>query len=92
MGRSSGGRDATGGARSATTPEDGGVTVLSKWPIVRKEQYIHKDAYGSDLWRFGLFYVDSVVLPALLPPYTSYSADQSPFVTVMEKLSRARPV
>ncbi|MFJ1614611.1 sphingomyelin phosphodiesterase [Streptomyces sp. NPDC088251] len=50
VGRSRTGWDATGGAYSATTPEDGGVTVLSKWPIVRKEQYIYKDACGSDWW------------------------------------------
>lgn len=50
VGRSKSGWDATGGAHSATTPEDGGVTVLSKWPIVRKEQFIYKDACGSDWW------------------------------------------
>ncbi|MGW0699769.1 sphingomyelin phosphodiesterase [Streptomyces sp. NPDC002867] len=48
MGRSRGGWDATSGAYSATTPEDGGVTVLSKWPIVRKEQYVYQDACGAD--------------------------------------------
>ncbi|TGA99053.1 sphingomyelin phosphodiesterase [Streptomyces sp. MZ04] len=48
MGRSKDGWEATGGAYSATTPEDGGVTILSKWPIVRKEQYVYKDACGSD--------------------------------------------
>lgn len=48
MGRSTSGWDATGGAYSATTPEDGGVTVLSKWPILRKEQYVYKDACGAD--------------------------------------------
>ncbi|WP_455351522.1 sphingomyelin phosphodiesterase [Streptomyces sp. SYSU K217416] len=48
MGRSRTGWDATGGSYSATTPEDGGVTVLSKWPIVRKEQYVYKDACGAD--------------------------------------------
>lgn len=50
VGRSKSGWDATSGAYSATTPEDGGVTVLSKWPIVRKEQHIYKDACGSDWW------------------------------------------
>ncbi|MCX4820662.1 sphingomyelin phosphodiesterase [Streptomyces sp. NBC_01142] len=50
MGRSKDGWDATGGSYSATTPEDGGVTVLSKWPIVRKEQYVYKDACGADWW------------------------------------------
>nr|WP_225801650.1 sphingomyelin phosphodiesterase [Streptomyces sp. NK15101] len=48
MGRSKTGWDATGGAYSSTTPEDGGVTILSKWPIVRKEQYVYKDACGAD--------------------------------------------
>ncbi|MFI8766387.1 sphingomyelin phosphodiesterase [Streptomyces sp. NPDC053792] len=48
VGRSKTGWDATGGAYSSTTPEDGGVTVLSKWPIVRKEQYVYKDACGAD--------------------------------------------
>lgn len=50
MGRSKSGWDATGGAYSATTPEDGGVTILSKWPIVRKEQVVYKDACGADWW------------------------------------------
>ncbi|QES47318.1 sphingomyelin phosphodiesterase [Streptomyces venezuelae] len=50
VGRSKSGWDATGGAYSATTPEDGGVTILSKWPIVRKEQYVYKDACGADWW------------------------------------------
>ncbi|GHA76949.1 sphingomyelin phosphodiesterase [Streptomyces termitum] len=48
VGRSRSGWDATGGSYSATTPEDGGVTILSKWPVVRKEQYVYKDACGSD--------------------------------------------
>ncbi|MFG2616216.1 sphingomyelin phosphodiesterase [Streptomyces sp. NPDC048507] len=50
VGRSKSGWDATGGSYSATTPEDGGVTVLSKWPIVRKEQVVYKDACGADWW------------------------------------------
>lgn len=48
MGRSRSGWDATGGAYSAVTPEDGGVMLLSKWPILRKEQYVYKDACGAD--------------------------------------------
>ncbi|GGX29617.1 sphingomyelin phosphodiesterase [Streptomyces noursei] len=48
VGRSRSGWDATGGAYSAVTPEDGGVTLLSKWPVLREEQYIYKDACGSD--------------------------------------------
>ncbi|MEV6398764.1 amino acid permease [Streptomyces sp. NPDC051907] len=43
-------------------------------------------AVNSIMWRVGLFYVGSVVLLALLLPYTAYSGDQSPFVTVFAKL------
>ncbi|WP_046780539.1 amino acid permease [Streptomyces yangpuensis] len=43
-------------------------------------------AINSIMWRVGVFYVGSVVLLALLLPYTAYSADQSPFVTVFDKL------
>ncbi|WP_406090150.1 sphingomyelin phosphodiesterase [Streptomyces sp. NBC_01013] len=50
VGRSRSGWDATSGSYSAATPEDGGVTVLSKWPIVRQEQHVYKDACGSDWW------------------------------------------
>ncbi|KJY44046.1 phospholipase C [Streptomyces sp. NRRL B-1568] len=50
VGRSRDGWDATGGRYSSTTPEDGGVTVLSKWPIVHKEQVVYNDACGSDWW------------------------------------------
>ncbi|MEU0007290.1 sphingomyelin phosphodiesterase [Streptomyces sp. NPDC006314] len=50
LGRSRSGWDATGGAYSSTTPEDGGVTVLSKWPILHKEQYVYRDACGADWW------------------------------------------
>ncbi|MGW8374478.1 sphingomyelin phosphodiesterase [Actinacidiphila sp. SB3-2] len=48
VGRSKDGWDATGGAYSGSTPEDGGVTLLSKWPVVHKEQYVYADACGSD--------------------------------------------
>ncbi|OLZ63313.1 L-asparagine permease [Streptomyces amritsarensis] len=43
-------------------------------------------AINSIMWRVGVFYVGSVVLLAMLLPYTAYSADQSPFVTVFDKL------
>ncbi|MFD5032207.1 sphingomyelin phosphodiesterase [Streptomyces sp. NPDC058405] len=48
LGRSKAGWDATGGAYAALALEDGGVSVLSKWPIVRKEQYVYEDGCGSD--------------------------------------------
>ncbi|MET9732011.1 sphingomyelin phosphodiesterase [Streptomyces sp. NPDC006458] len=50
VGRSTSGWDATGGSYSSATPEDGGVTILSKWPVVRREQYVFKDACGADWW------------------------------------------
>lgn len=48
LGRSKDGWDATHGGYSAVTPEDGGVSVLSKWPIVRQEQFIYKEGCGGD--------------------------------------------
>ncbi|MFF2274170.1 sphingomyelin phosphodiesterase [Agromyces sp. NPDC058136] len=48
MGRSKSGWDQTLGDYSWATPEDGGVTVLSKWPITRKVQYVYDDACGAD--------------------------------------------
>ncbi|MFF4188340.1 amino acid permease [Streptomyces sp. NPDC001691] len=43
-------------------------------------------AINSIMWRVGIFYVGSVVLLALLLPYTEYSENQSPFVTVLDKI------
>ncbi len=43
-------------------------------------------AVNSIMWRVGLFYVGSVVLLALLLPGSVYTADQSPFVTVLSKI------
>ncbi|MET7640393.1 sphingomyelin phosphodiesterase [Streptomyces sp. NPDC005438] len=58
VGRTKDGWDATGGSY-ATTLEDGGVTVLSKWPIKRKEQYVYKDGCGvDDLANKGFAYVE----------------------------------
>ncbi|MGW5017263.1 sphingomyelin phosphodiesterase [Streptomyces cacaoi] len=59
VGRGKDGWDATGGSYSPLTPEDGGVAVLSKWPIVRKEQVVYKDACGSDaMSNKGFAYVE----------------------------------
>lgn len=43
-------------------------------------------AVNSIMWRVGLFYVGSVILLALLLPGSVYSADESPFVTVLSKI------
>ncbi|GAA3504836.1 amino acid permease [Streptomyces prasinosporus] len=43
-------------------------------------------AVNSIMWRVGLFYVGSVVLLALLLPGSMYSADESPFVTVLSRI------
>ncbi|GAA4149439.1 amino acid permease [Actinomadura keratinilytica] len=43
-------------------------------------------AINSIIWRILLFYVGSVVLLAMLLPWDAYSADESPFVTVLAKL------
>ncbi|MGY1436019.1 sphingomyelin phosphodiesterase [Streptomyces reniochalinae] len=48
VGRSTSGWDATSGEYSGVAPEDGGVTLLSKWPVLHKEQHIFTDGCGSD--------------------------------------------
>lgn len=58
LGRSRSGWDQTLGAYSAWTPEDGGVAVLSKWPILKKVQYVYKDACGIEWYsNKGFVYV-----------------------------------
>ncbi|RDI64104.1 sphingomyelin phosphodiesterase [Nocardia pseudobrasiliensis] len=48
VGRSKDGWDATSGHYSDNTVEDGGVIVMSKWPIVRKEQVLFENGCGVD--------------------------------------------
>ncbi|GGM43428.1 sphingomyelin phosphodiesterase [Longimycelium tulufanense] len=48
MGRSRSGWDATMGSYSDTVVEDGGVAVISRWPIAEQIQYVYKDACGAD--------------------------------------------
>ena len=43
-------------------------------------------AINSIMWRIAIFYVGTVVLLAMLLPWSSYSADQSPFVTVLSHI------
>ena len=43
-------------------------------------------AINSVVWRIGVFYVGSVLLLAMVLPWTAYSGDQSPFVTVFSSL------
>ncbi len=59
LGRSKSGWDATGGSWSDIAPEDGGVTIFSKWPIVRKEQFVYDHGCGADyLSNKGFVYVE----------------------------------
>ncbi|WP_045316064.1 sphingomyelin phosphodiesterase [Lentzea aerocolonigenes] len=48
LGRSTAGWDQTSGAYSSSTPEDGGVAVLSRWPITTRVQHVYHDACGAD--------------------------------------------
>jgi L-asparagine permease len=43
-------------------------------------------AINSIMWRIAIFYVGSVLLLVTLLPWSSYSAAQSPFVTVLSNL------
>ncbi|ACM11198.1 MULTISPECIES: sphingomyelinase C [Bacillus cereus group] len=49
LGRSNGNEwDKTLGSYSSSTPEDGGVAIVSKWPIVEKVQYVFANGCGPD--------------------------------------------
>ncbi|MFS8105160.1 sphingomyelin phosphodiesterase [Lentzea alba] len=48
LGRSRAGWDLTSGAYSDSTPEDGGVAVLSRWPITTRIQHVYRDGCGAD--------------------------------------------
>ncbi|HEX7307102.1 sphingomyelin phosphodiesterase [Lentzea sp.] len=48
LGRGRAGWDVTSGAYSSSTPEDGGVAVLSRWPITTRIQHVYRDACGAD--------------------------------------------
>ncbi|MCP2246022.1 sphingomyelin phosphodiesterase [Lentzea aerocolonigenes] len=48
LGRSTAGWDVTSGAYRDSTPEDGGVAVLSRWPITTRVQHVYRDACGAD--------------------------------------------
>ncbi|MBD1372765.1 sphingomyelin phosphodiesterase [Hazenella sp. IB182357] len=50
LGRSKNGWDQTLGSYSNFVPEDGGVAILSKWPIEEKVQYVYKEACGADYY------------------------------------------
>lgn len=58
LGRDRNGWSATLGSFSDTTPEDGGVAIVSKWPIEEQVQFIYADACGADaLSNKGFVYV-----------------------------------
>ncbi len=48
LGRGTAGWDVTSGAYRDSTPEDGGVAVLSRWPITTRIQHVYRDACGAD--------------------------------------------
>ncbi|NBI30300.1 sphingomyelin phosphodiesterase [Chengkuizengella marina] len=50
MGRSNSGWDETLGSYSNFVPEDGGVSIVSKWPIEEQIQYIYKNGCGVDYY------------------------------------------
>ena len=58
LGRSKTGWNATLGAYSSMTPEDGGVAIVSKWPIEEKVQFVYSAGCGADaLSNKGFVYV-----------------------------------
>ena len=58
LGRSRNGWDSTLGSYSDTTPEDGGVAIVSQWPIKEKVQYVFKEGCSVEyLTNKGFVYV-----------------------------------
>lgn len=58
LARASNGWDATLGHYKPLWSEDGGVTILSRWPITRKVQYVYQPGCGADfLSQKGFVYV-----------------------------------
>lgn len=58
LGRSTAGWTATLGAYAAAKPEDGGVAIVSKWPIEEKIQFVYGAGCGADaLSNKGFVYV-----------------------------------
>ena len=59
LGRTKDGWNATLGAYSNATPEDGGVAIVSRWPITEQIQYVYKQGCGADyLANKGFVYVE----------------------------------
>ena len=57
LGRSNGNEwDKTLGSYSSSTPEDGGVAIVSKWPIVEKVQYVFAKGCGRIIYRIKDLY------------------------------------
>ncbi|WP_234969398.1 sphingomyelin phosphodiesterase [Bacillus massilinigeriensis] len=50
LGRSKTGWDETRGSYSNVVPEDGGVAIVSKWPIVEKIQHVYANGCGADYY------------------------------------------
>jgi sphingomyelin phosphodiesterase len=50
LGRSMSGWDETRGSYSNFVPEDGGVAIISKWPIVEKIQHVYANGCGVDYY------------------------------------------
>lgn len=58
LGRTKSGWNQTLGAYSNTAPEDGGVAIVSRWPIEEQIQYVYKEGCGADwLANKGFVYI-----------------------------------
>ncbi|NBI30186.1 sphingomyelin phosphodiesterase [Chengkuizengella marina] len=58
LGRSKNDWDETLGYYSNYVPEDGGVSIMSRWPIIEKIQYVYKNGCGIDYYsNKGFIYV-----------------------------------
>ncbi|KAF9969366.1 hypothetical protein BGZ73_008297 [Actinomortierella ambigua] len=58
LGQSKSGWDSSTGSYSYAVPNNGGVMIMSKWPILEKHQHVYKNGCGPDYWcNKGFVYV-----------------------------------
>ncbi|KAF9154696.1 hypothetical protein DFQ26_000149 [Actinomortierella ambigua] len=88
LGQTKSGWDSTTGAYSNTVPENGGVIIMSKWPILEKHQHIFKQGCGPDYWaNKGFIYVKLNVSGSTVHVFSTHaqSTDSSCLTITPEK-------
>ncbi|KAG0235888.1 hypothetical protein BGW42_004534 [Actinomortierella wolfii] len=89
IGQSQSGWDSSTGSYSNFVPENGGVMVMSKWPILEKHQHIYKQGCGPDYWgNKGFIYVKLNISGSTVHVFGTHtqSTDSSCWTVTPEKV------